>query len=321
MADYQDKTKEELLEEARERDLKGRSSMDKDELVRALEEDDSNDPPTSDESSSESTDSGASTEHQEGNASVEGEAPAASNEGEGEGEPRGADSDVEHYGFMSEASDENNPDVVEELSPEEQEALDEMGEQQAKFADLALAASGPNILQSPSERIMTGAVSEEHAKELSGLLKDLPEDHVGHVTESGEFAEPRRGSGPDGQIMPEDVIDFPPPLQVDEEDRRASAAGKKASVVDVNTVQSDHARAAFPEDDASGQDRAFNQRAQLYTDGLSGEAGHNLPLSYRVNEVGTGVAETDEAQQEELAREEQSREGTKEALQQNEDEE
>jgi len=284
MADYQDKNLEELREEARARDLKGRSGLNKDELAKALEADDNS---ASDESSSE--------------------APAASNEFEGEGAPRSADNDSEHYGAASEASDEDNPEVVSELSPEGQEALSEMEPKQAEFADLALDASGPLHLQSPHERVMTGAVSPEHAKEQKKILKDLPDDHVGEVTEAGGYNQPKKGSGPDGQVMPEDVIDFPPPLQEDKEDRRNAEEGKKSRTVDVATVQSEHAKEVFPDDDASGQDRAFNQRAQLYTDGLTGLADHNLPLSYRVNEVGTDTTEADDAEQEEADKEKDSK--------------
>ena len=43
----------------------------------------------------------------------------------------------------------------------------------------------PLVKQAPSERIMTGATSEEEAKKQEALLKNKPEDYVGDVSEAG----------------------------------------------------------------------------------------------------------------------------------------
>lgn len=59
---------------------------------------------------------------------------------------------------------------------------DELAEavEEAKAADPA-----DKYKQAASERIMTGATSEEEAKEQEALLKNKPEDYVGDVSEAG----------------------------------------------------------------------------------------------------------------------------------------
>jgi len=265
MADYNEKTVEELKDEAKSRDLHGYSNKNKDELVALLEESDQGD------GSSES-DSAAETRDEDGEPTL---------------------------GHDSEASDAQNPDVVSELSPEGQEALEEMGDDSvaAEEADLALDASGPLHLEKPSERLMAGAVNEDEAKEQEKLVGELSEDHVGNIRGDGSVPgrEARQGSGENGEVLPEDVIDFPPPLQAVEEERRESGTGRKARFNDQNTTQHNAAREAFPDEgETVAKERAFNQRAQLYTDGLSGEADNNLVLSYRVQDI-RPVGQEDEA--------------------------
>ena len=110
----EEKSKAELLEEARARDIEGRSSMNKDELAEAL------------------------------------------------------------------SSDEQESSADERLAEVEEDAPET-----AKLAAVTMDKHGPLILQDPSERIMTGAVSEEQAKEQEKLLKNKPEDWVGDVSEAG----------------------------------------------------------------------------------------------------------------------------------------
>lgn len=111
------KTKEELVELARERDLEGRSGLNKEELVDAL-----------------------------------------------------ADGDEKS---TSQGADERKAEL-EEKTPEA-----------AELAAEEMDLQGPLHLQSPEERIMTGAVSEDQAKEQEQLLADKPDNHVGEVTDAG----------------------------------------------------------------------------------------------------------------------------------------
>jgi hypothetical protein len=157
-------------------------------------------------------------------------------------------------GHDSEASDLDNPEVVENLSPEGQEAAEELGPEAKKEADAALDASGPLHLQSPDERIATGAVSEEHAKEQEKIQKDVPEDYTGDVTESGLTA-----SEPVHKEQ-EDVIDFPPPLAERDQDEQEYLGS----------------------DD--GPKRLYAQKSVFYTDGLSGGGDHNLERAYKLPE-------------------------------------
>ncbi len=135
----EDKTKAELLEEAREKEIEGRSSMNKDELAAALDE---------------------------GDGSVS----------EGGTEVRDAQDLLTPTGQSvdGESTADERLDEIEEDAPES-----------AKLAAVTMDSHGPLILQDPSERIMTGAVNEEQAKEQEKLLKNKPEDWVGDVSEAG----------------------------------------------------------------------------------------------------------------------------------------
>lgn len=137
-----EKTKAELLEEAREKEIEGRSSMNKDELAAAVEDADGGDGSVS----------------------------------EGGDEVRDA---VDLLTPTGESVDN------ESTADERLEEIEEDAPETAKLAAVTMDSHGPLILQDPSERIMTGAVSEEHAKEQEKLLKNKPEDHVGDVTEAG----------------------------------------------------------------------------------------------------------------------------------------
>lgn len=200
-------------------------------------------------------------------------------------------------GHESEASDASNPDVTENLSPSGKEALDEMPEASADEADLALDASGPLHLQAPSDRIMTGAVSEEQAKEFDKVLKDVPEHYVGDVTEAGlpeegeKLGAPKENLSKNDERDPEDVyevqaehvIDFPPPLA----EREQAATGEK---VDPHATSEQTPSGAFhnePLGSASvpgARSRLWEQKAVFYTDGLSGPADHNQERAYEIPE-------------------------------------
>jgi hypothetical protein len=90
-------------------------------------------------------------------------------------------------------SDPHNPEVQENLSSSGQEALDKMGEDSvaAEEADLRLDASGPLHLQDPAQRVMTGAVNEDHAEEQAKLVEEnKPEGYTGEVNELGQPLNP-----------------------------------------------------------------------------------------------------------------------------------
>lgn len=202
-------------------------------------------------------------------------------------------------GKDSEASDPKNEEVQEALSPSGQDALAEMGEdsEAAKEADIALDASGPLHLEAPHEREMTGAVSEEHAKEQEELLKNKPEDYVGSISEAGfdSDGKPAQTSAtPKGQpkdnlskndernpedvyeVRQEDVIDYPaPPHQDAKEEQTAEQAPSGAFHSEpLGNVSAPGARS-----------RLWEQKAVFYTDGLSGPADHNQERAYVTPEV------------------------------------
>jgi len=255
-------TKEELLEKARELEIEGRSGMSKEELEKAVAE------------AEGSSSDGAET--------TDGSAPA----------------------HESEASDLDNAEVREGLSPEGQEAAEELGDEAKELADAALDASGPLHLQSPHDRIMTGAVNEDHAKEQEKLLKDVPDDYVGEVTEAGDYGsslkrevgQPKKNLSENDERDPEDVrevyqedvIDFPPPV-AEREAAALKADGEDAEVKGDETLNQAPSGAFHSEPTSSNQpgvrSRLFEQKAVFYTDGLSGEADHNLERAHEIPET------------------------------------
>lgn len=279
---YSERSKEELLELARERDVKGRSSMDKDELVQALEEYDQ----------LESADSSGDEEYGQSAEDLEGKVEAPEEEAQ-----------ALHH---SEASDPANPEVKEGLSEEGKESLEKVGEdsEYAQESDLALDASGPLIFEDPTRRPITGAVNEEHAKEQEEQLKKLPEGFVGDAPEvvTDEFAEQARQALEGGEpVQQEDVIDFPPPLAEREEAARQKVEDQRERHNESRRGEGDEFEAEDPkaqnvvetqgeEGELVGADRTFDQRAQLYTDGLGGTGDHNLERSYRVQTLRAGIA-------------------------------
>jgi len=177
--ELEQKTKEELLELARERDLEGRSGMNKEELVDTL---------SSSDSSSDA----------EGDGSVS----------EGGDEVRDAEDLLTPTG----ESEDGESEGVEERQNAASQYYPESAPKEGSLA-YAMDAAGPLHIQSPEERIMTGAVSEEQAKEQEKLLANKPDDYVGDVTEAG-FDEDgnvrvagRRATAPVVEVVDEDVAD------------------------------------------------------------------------------------------------------------------
>jgi hypothetical protein len=273
-------TKEELLEKAKELDIEGRSSMNKEELEKAVAD------------AEGSSSDGSETEQKGG-------------------------SDTSAFGAGgkdTEASDATSEEVQEGLSSQGEEALEEMGEdsEAASEADIALDASGPLHLEAPHLREMTGAVSEEHAKEQEELLKNKPDDYVGSVSEAG-FDEDGRPAGasqaePKGQpkdnlspnderdpedvyeVRQEDVIDYPAPLAEREAQMRRDAGEEDVEIKGDEISQGApggafHTEALGSASTPGARSRLFEQKAVFYTDGLSGTADHNHERAYVTPEV------------------------------------
>lgn len=166
MSDYADKTKAELLEEAQKRNLEGRSSLDKDGLVAALEADDAK---SADDSESDGEVTDAVDLLTPSNAAEDGsEAVADGDEVTEDGELVG-------------------PTVTDE----DQENFDKVGEVGDEYQDLVdtrLATHGPLTIENPENRIMTGAVNEEQAKEQEAIFAELPDGFVGDLPEKPSAA-------------------------------------------------------------------------------------------------------------------------------------
>lgn len=269
MADYGSMKKEELLEEARNREgLSGYSDKNKDELAAMLEEHDAG----------------------SGEETADGSAPE----------------------YEGEASDLDNAGVREGLSPSGNEAADKLSDENKDLANAALDASGPLHLQAPEERVMTGAVNEDQAKEQEELLADRvgEEGHAGNFDEAGN---PLSNGGTDDQavaraggdvkdnlgedddrevyeVRPEHVIDFPPP--VGQREGSTSRGQDRAS----DRQEERNPDMAYAEPGGSPLGNAvigagsrtgdvYSQKSVLYTDGLSGPADHNLERAYEIPEV------------------------------------
>lgn len=278
MANLNDKSVEELRELARERDVAGRSSMNKDDLVKALE---------SDESSDEKD--AASRE-----AEREADAPTVEELTDPEFEDRDEDKDDSEplRDFERAESNLDNPAVVEALSEQGKEAAESLEDEQAHLADAALDARGPLLLGRPEDRLATGAVNEEHAKELAEIIGDHEVSDeggrsAGDVTEAGPEGRGRREArdvhgdpieehgtedAADGEetrqtVRPEDVIDY------DAYHGGGRAAAQSGPYLDSNFT--------------------YVQVGQLYTDGLSGAA-ERTEAAYAMPEL-RAKPETEEA--------------------------
>jgi hypothetical protein len=234
-----EKNKDELLELAKERELEGRSGMNKDELAEAL----------ADDSSSEETE--------------EDEALADKMEPEHEGGRGQLQEEDEDF-----ASRLNEGRSADDVHKSQLELEEEAGEDLERFK------------QPEEERIMTGSVPDD---DRTAASEDAPEDHVGNITEAGETAaasdrrERARGVEEEG-VKQEEVIDFPPPVgeregEEVEEDGTQIAQEKAHSGLlgNTNVLGSDN--------------KTFGQKAQFYTDGLSGPSEMNLERAYELPEL------------------------------------
>lgn len=274
MTDYNDQTVEELRKQASDRNLEGRSGLNKDELVAALEKSDSSG--DSNQELAGPADAGDTPEE------VEETLPEAV-QGDERDQAAEEHAAVTHH---TEASDPDNPEVVDNLSPEGQDALEELDPDSvaAHEADLALDASGPLHLQSPSERVQAGAINEEHGKEIAAKVGKLPDDFVGNILEDGSLV----GVDEAKYVDPQDVIDFPPPIQPGREAREDVQTRDERGVGLAHQTRA--AAEAYPDEGPTvAAPRLYEQRGQLYTDGLSGQADHNTAMAYRQPDLRGGV--------------------------------
>jgi hypothetical protein len=267
--DYNELNKEELLELARERDIAGRSGLDKEGLVKA---------------------------HEEYDAQVVDEQSAPDEVGES------VDSDevpAELDAPEEVASPAEAAELVNGLEGESLEAYDELGEVGSATqdaADLSLDAQGPFHLERPENRVVTGAINAEQAAEQEAQRAKLPEGFTGDFPElvSDELA---NQVASERTVQQEDIIDFPPPLAEQEQTKYDRSVGV---LQDANeSVQnSDDARTqnvAETQGDRQpviAQKRTWNQRSQLYTDGVSGTGDHNLERAYLQADIRAGLHET-----------------------------
>jgi hypothetical protein len=310
-------TKEELLERAKELDIDGRSTMNKEELEQAVAAAENSSDSAADqmEPQHEGGRGVAQTEDQDLGSRLSAErvkdeervqqtaefeeshdeVAEVENAAKGDDNQPDAEFEVATASHHSAASDAENPAVQENLSPEGQETLEEVGTDSAYAteSDLALDASGPLHFESPDKRIMTGAVNEDHAKEQEEILKDLPKDYVGDVTESGKtgLSGDTRGIKKDNlsdnddrsesevpyEVRQEHVIDFPAPVEHRKDEPQIASAppsgagfGSQTSPVSLQEAQSGR--------------RGFQQKAVFYTDGISGEAEHVQERAYEIPE-------------------------------------
>jgi hypothetical protein len=307
MSDYADKKKEELVDEARNRGLSGYSDKNKDELVALLEESDASQnqdgqdvPQNSGTAESSPPDS---NQEDVGQKYLEEEKDRIE-----EYEDDTTDPDFEvQTAHHSEASNLENPEVVGNLSPEGQEAAEQMSGVERAEADAALDASGPLHLQSPDEREMTGALTEKHGEEQRERVQ-MPEDgHTGGFSESGvplnvppDFSQV--GSRKDNlhesddrelyEVRQEDVIDFPPPLA----EREAALRSEGRNPLGLEVSEDEGNRAGDGEQTVEGDSNVVSpSKAVLYTDGLSGDAEMNLE---RANEIPERLQSTDKNERE-----------------------
>lgn len=151
-----------------------------------------------------------------------------------------------------------------DLSSEGQEALAEMDPVEAELAEVELDAEGPLHLESPSERIMTGAVNEEHAElqeERSPISEDEP--YAGNLSEAGDKAQ-------ELEVKSDlDVVDYQPPAAELEE--RVQSAPR----------------------------RLYNQIRQVDTSGTSGrDPWHEMEEAYQLSEVAPKVVSDSEGDDE-----------------------
>lgn len=195
--ELEQKTKEELLEEARERDLEGRSSMNKEELVDAL---------ASDSSSDSSGDGSISEDGDEVRDAKDLLTPTGPYRGDKQSEAEAK------LSAGNPTPGDESEDGGSQGADERKSAIEEDNPESAELAADEMDFSGPLHLQAPEERIMTGAVSEEQAKEQEDVLSNKPDDYVGNVTEAGfdddgNLKAGRRITAPVVEVVDEEAAD------------------------------------------------------------------------------------------------------------------
>lgn len=158
-----------------------------------------------------------------------------------------------------------------ELSGEGAVAAEELSEADLELAEPEMDFAGPLHLQSPSERVETGAMSEEQAEEQAARGEERG-DTVGETLESGEAASP----------------------EVEEQDFEEMNEERDELHQEVVDYPEAHADSGFNPD---GIKRAFRQKAQIDTTGLSqgpdpdGNDPASLEHGYVVEELREGPGE------------------------------
>lgn len=278
MSNYDDLKLEELQDVAKERDLQGRSGLNKKELVDALEADD--------QKSGVVDDSGPSEEATK--AYQEDYVPQRRKEV--------AEAAKEGVTLQPEGSDPDNPVVAEAL--EDNEVYQELTDEEKELANLAADASGPLHLEDPRERVMTGAVSEEQAKQQEAERAKLPDEFVGDLTEHVPDDVAKRVSDALAGKNPDEDQEFEPPLSEQFAARREAQGkllkrtndGRKAA----SAVDAEEKNIKETQDDEKnlvGTARVYNQRAVLDTTGLGGPGSDRVDRAYRTANLKSGQAQ------------------------------
>lgn len=312
MANYEERSLEELQDIARERDLKGRSGLNKKDLAEALQKDDEEKGVA--DNAADNVKDGKNEEGGRGVAQESGQDVASRLHDSGPSEEAVKEyqesyapkkqkeyqkaqekgEEVSTVGYQSESSDPENPVVEEAL--EDKEAYQDLSDHDKELADLALDASGPLNLQSPYERIMTGAVDEEQAKEQEEVRSKLPKEFVGNLTEqvSDEDAERIRKAFA-GELEEQD--EEQEPTLEEQYKARKERYGKLLKRTNENRGSSEDLEEKTiretqgEEQERVGRGRVWAQRSQLDTSGLGGPASDRIDRAYRTAEVATGQSQ------------------------------
>lgn len=180
-----------------------------------------------------------------------------------------------------EAAEEADEERAADRAEERVEAAEDLYKSQEELEEEAEEeGADERFLQPEDERIMTGSVPDDPR---SAADYEAPEEHVGHVSEAGETethaerAELRRKVEEEG-IKQEDVIDFPPPV--------GEREGEEVEDDGSQIAQSEAHGGLLGNTNVLGSsEKSFGQKAQFYTDGLSGAADSNLERAYELPEV------------------------------------
>lgn len=188
-----------------------------------------------------------------------------------------------------------NKDELQELAKEQElegrsgmnkeelaEALadDSSSEESESLADqMEPAHEGGRGLAQEEDQDVASRLAEERAEEAEDLNKsqkeleeeaEAEEDDAADEEEAPPYAEASELKAPEETAKQEDVINFPPPLG-DEDAEPLQEKAHSGLLGNTNVVGS--------------EEKSFGQRAQFYTDGLSGAADSNLERAYALPEV------------------------------------